>query len=92
VADIDAAFMQQVLDIPKRKRKPYIHHNGQANDLGARLELAEGAAAFGHPERLSGRPARLNKFSSDSAVRPALKPKKPRQKLFTTPFYDTLSP
>ena len=90
MADVDAAFMQQVLDIPKREQKPYIHHNGQANDLRARLELAEGAA-FGHPERLSSRPARLNKFSSDSAVRPALKPKKPRQKLFMTPFYDTLS-
>jgi hypothetical protein len=28
VADVDAAFVQQILDIPKRKRKPNIHRGG----------------------------------------------------------------
>lgn len=47
VADIDPAFMQQVLDIAERKREPDIEHQGQANDLGAGLEVLEGGS-FGH--------------------------------------------
>jgi hypothetical protein len=38
MADIDAAFMQKILYIPERKRKPNIHHHGQTDDLGARLK------------------------------------------------------
>ena len=34
VADIDAALVQQILDISKRKWKPDIHHHRQADDLG----------------------------------------------------------
>ncbi len=33
VADIDAAFVQKVLHIPKRKRETNIHHDGQTDDL-----------------------------------------------------------
>jgi hypothetical protein len=66
VADLDATLVQNILDIPKRKRKPNIHHHGQTDDLGARLEVAE-RAVFCHPQRLSARPARLNRFCSDSA-------------------------
>ena len=66
VADIDAAFVQQILDIAERKGKANVHHDRQANDLRARLEVAKGAA-FCHPATLSARPAHLNKFSSDSA-------------------------
>jgi len=67
MADVDAAFVQKILNIAKRKRKPNIHHDGQTDDLWARLEVAKGAA-FCHPATLIARPARLNKFSSDSAV------------------------
>jgi hypothetical protein len=44
-----------------------IHHHGQTDDLGARLEVAK-RAAFCHPETLIAHPARLNRFCSDSAV------------------------
>jgi hypothetical protein len=64
MADVDAAFVQKVRHVPKRKRKPHIHHNGQADDLWARLEVAEGAV-FYHPVTLIPRPARLNRFCSD---------------------------
>jgi hypothetical protein len=67
MADVDAAFVLKILDIPERKRKPNIHHYGQTDDLGARLKVAKGAA-FCHPTKLQNRPALLNQFSSDSAV------------------------
>ena len=71
VADIDATFVQQVFNISKRKRKPDIHHHRQADDLRAGLEVTKGAA-FCHPQKLSGPPARLNRFSSDNAHAVAL--------------------
>ena len=40
MADIDAAFVQQIFHISKRKRKPDVHHHRQADDLRARLEVA----------------------------------------------------
>jgi hypothetical protein len=48
-------------------------HNStdQADDLGTRLEVTKGGT-FCHPATLIARPARLNKFSSDSASEPAL--------------------
>jgi hypothetical protein len=66
MAKVDATFMQKIFYIPQRERKPHIHHNGQADDLWARLEVTKGET-FCHPERLGGRPARLKKSSSDSA-------------------------
>jgi hypothetical protein len=33
MADVDAALMQEILDIPKRKRKSNAHHHRQADDL-----------------------------------------------------------
>ncbi len=66
VANIDAAFIQQILYLLKRKWKPNIHHNGQPDDLWARLEISEGAV-FCYPAALSVRTARLNKFSSDNS-------------------------
>jgi hypothetical protein len=66
VADVDAAFMQKIFHIPQRERKPHIYYNGQAANLGASLEVKKGGT-FCHPERLGGRPTRLNKISSDSA-------------------------
>jgi hypothetical protein len=57
---------KSILNVAKRKQKSNIHHDGQTDDLWARLEVAKGAA-FCHPATLISRPARLNKFSSDSA-------------------------
>jgi hypothetical protein len=67
MADVDAAFMQKIFHIPQRERKPHIHHNSQADDLGARLKITKGGT-FCHPATLSTRPARLKQVSSDSAV------------------------
>ena len=44
IADVDAAFVQQILHVPKRQRETDIHHHGQTDDLGARLEVAKWAA------------------------------------------------
>ena len=41
MADINAAFVQQILHIPERQREPDVHHHGQANDFGRCLEVAE---------------------------------------------------
>lgn len=65
MAHVDAAFMQQVFDIPERKREAYVHHHGEPDDLGAGLEVAEGRA-FGHALTLRKPPARLKPRSSDS--------------------------
>ncbi len=53
--------------LTKRKWKPNINHDGQTDDLGARLEVAKGDA-FCYPRTLTSRPARLNRFCSYSAV------------------------
>jgi hypothetical protein len=47
VADLDAALVQQILDVPERERETDVHHHRQADDLGRRLEVLEGAG-FGH--------------------------------------------
>ena len=49
VADIDATFMQQILDVAKGKWKPNVHHYRSADDLGGRLEVAK-RGAFCHLE------------------------------------------
>jgi hypothetical protein len=59
VADVDAPQRQRIIDV---------HHHGQADDLGRRLEVPE-RTLYAHPVRLGDRPARLNQFSSDSASR-----------------------
>ena len=50
MADVNAAFMQQIIHIPERQRKPDVHHHRQADDLGARLEVTKGET-FCHRER-----------------------------------------
>jgi hypothetical protein len=67
VADVDATFVQKIFHIPQRERKTSVHHHGQADDLRARFDVPKGGT-FCHPERLSSRPARLKKSSSDSAL------------------------
>jgi hypothetical protein len=47
VAGVDAAFMEQVVDIPKRGREPDVQHHRQADDLGGGLEVPEGAGFGG---------------------------------------------
>lgn len=41
VADLDAALVQQVFDVAKRKREANVQHNRQANDLRAGFEVLE---------------------------------------------------
>ena len=41
VADIDAALVQQIFDIPQRKRKANIQHHCEADDFGAALKALE---------------------------------------------------
>jgi hypothetical protein len=57
---------RSIFHIPQRERKPQIHHNSQAYDLGARLKVTKGGT-FCHPATLITRPARLKKSFSDSA-------------------------
>ena len=66
MADIDAALVQKVLDVSKRKRETDVHHDRQADDLGACLEVTKWTA-FGHDRTVGKRPARLNQISSDRA-------------------------
>jgi len=65
MADFDPAFMQQIFDISKRQWEPDVEHHRQADDLGARLEVAEGGK-FCHPGKLAGRPCRLKQSSFDN--------------------------
>ena len=39
MADVDAAFVQKIFDIPKRQREPDMHHHCQADDFRRRLEV-----------------------------------------------------
>jgi hypothetical protein len=52
MADLDAALMQEILHVAQRQRKADVQHHRQADDLGARLEVAEGGA-FCHTVRLA---------------------------------------
>ena len=54
VADIDASFVKQVLDVPQCERKPHIQHNGQADNFLAGFEILEWIA-FCHAGRLGRR-------------------------------------
>src|SRR6056297_9733 len=69
MADVDAALMEQILDVPERQREPYVKHHGQADNLRARLEVAE-RAAFLHGKRLPAALPRLKPSSSDRARAP----------------------
>ena len=67
VADVDAAFVQKILNIPQRERKTHIHHHNQADDLWARFKVP-GWRAFSHVAKLRNHPARLKLVLSDSAL------------------------
>ena len=66
MADVDAAFVQQILHVAERQGKPDVEHNRQADDFRAALKALE-RIRFGHVPTLRGRPARLNWNLSDSA-------------------------
>jgi len=67
VANVDAALVEQILNVPKREWEPDVQHHRQANDLRARLEVLEGGM-FCHLARLRNRPPRLKPSSSDRAT------------------------
>ncbi len=67
VANVDATLMEQIFDVPKRKREAHVKHYHLADDFWARLKVAEWGA-FCYPGMLRNRPARLKLLSSDKAV------------------------
>jgi len=66
MADVDAALVQQVLNIPERKREPDIHHDRRAMNFRAAVEILE-RAAFCHGETLRNRTSCFKANPSDTA-------------------------
>jgi hypothetical protein len=66
VADIDAAFKQQVFDLPQRKRIPDVHHHREADYLGRTVEIPEGIL---HCRKLRNAAPRLKGASKYSMAR-----------------------
>jgi hypothetical protein len=66
MAHVDAAYMQQIFDVAKRKRKPNLEHHRQADDLMAGSEVFERGIL--HRQTLRGRPARSRRIPSDKAI------------------------
>ena len=64
VAKVDAAHMQQVLDISKQKQQPSIQHHRKADDFRTGLEEAIWRT-FGHCWTLVQRTTRLKPDFSD---------------------------
>jgi len=64
VANVDAALIEQILDLPQRQRETDLHHHRKANDLGRRLEVAE---RIFHSLTLPGAHLQLKPGSSDNA-------------------------
>jgi hypothetical protein len=56
MGDVDASLVQQILDIPQRKRIADLHHHREADNFGAGLEVAEDAGIT-HAARLAALPA-----------------------------------
>lgn len=65
VADVDAAFVEQILDIAKRQWKPDIQHHREANDFRRCLEVAE---RIFHSLTLPGAHRRPKPGSFDNAI------------------------
>jgi hypothetical protein len=64
VADINAALVQQVFNIPKRERKSDIHQYGELDDFGRGFEVAE--RVLDHFLRLNTRNGHLKSGSADN--------------------------
>ena len=67
MADIDAAFVQQIFHISKGQRERDVQHHRQADDLRTGFEITK-RESFVYPKKLRNRLTRLNLFCSDSAV------------------------
>lgn len=65
MADIDAGFVQQILDIAKGQRETDLHHHRQADNLATGFEI-EKCIRFGQVEMLQIRPGRLKLVLSDN--------------------------
>ena len=74
MANIDAAFVEQIFHIAKRQRKPDIEHHRQADNLAARFEIAKWVM-FGHPTTLRNHSTHLKLVCSDSTFEGAYKGK-----------------
>src|SRR5665811_1733609 len=70
VADVDATFGQQILDLSQRQGKPDIHHHRKPDDRGRTVEIAEGIL---HRCKLWNTTSRLKLICSDTALSPDLK-------------------
>lgn len=64
VADVDAALMEKVFDIPKREREANIHQYAELNDLRRGFEIAE--RVLGQIRRLITRIGHLKTISADN--------------------------
>ena len=51
MANVDAAFMQQIFDIPQRQRKANVHHHCELNNLRRCFEISKRIS--GHPVKLA---------------------------------------
>jgi len=65
MTNINTAFVEQIFDLPQRKRKSDVQHYSQTDDLGRRLEISKGAF---HQETLRNPPRRLKPDSLDDAI------------------------
>lgn len=70
MANVDAALVEQILDIPKRQREANVEHHRQADDLGAGLEVLK-RGKFCHDRTLAGALPRLKASLSDKTRRRA---------------------
>ena len=68
MADLNAALMQQILDVAERQRETDVQHHRQADDLGTGFEPLEWTV-FGHWQTLASTRPRLKPSSSDRARR-----------------------
>ena len=64
VADVDATFEQQILDLSQRQGKPDIHHHRKPDDRGRTVEIAEGIL---HRCKLWNTTSQLKLICSDTA-------------------------
>ena len=64
MANVDAAPVEQIFEIPKLQREADVEHHRQADDLGAGLEVLE-RETFCHDRTLAGALPRLKASLSD---------------------------
>ncbi len=68
MANIDAAFVQKILDISTGQGKTDVQHHRQADYLSARFKIAKWVC-FDHLQTVRNRPARFKSVCSDSTPR-----------------------